>query len=146
MPAQLKIQLLGEFALWLDGSPCPAVDTVRMRTLLAFLLMKRGASLSRSRLAFQFWPDSSEKQALTNFRHLLHGLRKALPEVDGYIETNAKTIEWRSDGEVELDVDLFEEADAAARIACKRGDLAAASAQFERAVALYRGDLLPGLG
>lgn len=144
LPAQLKVQLLGEFALWLDGSPCSAIDTARMRTLLAFLLMKRGSSLSRSRLAYQFWPDSTEKQALTNFRHLLHGLRKVLPDADAFIEANAKTIEWRADDAVELDVDAFEEAEAAARIACKRGDLALASAQFERAIALYKGDLLPG--
>ncbi|MDA0349335.1 MAG: BTAD domain-containing putative transcriptional regulator [Verrucomicrobia bacterium] len=142
MPAKLKVQLLGEFVLSLDESPYPAIDTVRLRTLLAFLLMKRGTPLSRSRLAYQFWPESTEKQALTNFRHLLHELRKALPDADSLIEANTKTIEWKS--EVELDVDLFEEADSSARIACKRGDLPVATARFERAIELYRGDLLPG--
>lgn len=135
---------MGEFSLFLDGIPHTAIDTVRLRTLFAYLLLKRGTALQRSRLAFQFWPDSTEKQALTNFRHLLHALRKALPEADSFIEANTKTIEWTSDVNVEVDVDLFKAADSEGRLACKRGDIVAASLQFERAVELYAGDLLPG--
>ena len=34
----------------------------------------------RQRLAFLLWPDSTEAQARTNLRHVLHTLRRALPE------------------------------------------------------------------
>ncbi|EDY82529.1 Bacterial transcriptional activator domain family [Verrucomicrobiia bacterium DG1235] len=144
MSVCLKVQLLGEFQLLLDGSPHAAIDTVRLRSLLAYLLLKRGTPLPRARLAYQFWPDSTEKQALTNFRHLLHELRKALPDADRFIEANTKTIEWKSDVELELDVEGFEEAVCLARLACKRGDVVMTGFQFEKAVELYRGEFLPG--
>ncbi|MBK1879869.1 AAA family ATPase [Pelagicoccus mobilis] len=144
MPRQLTVRLLGEFSLLLDGSPYTAIDTIRLRGLLAYLLVKRGTALQRSRLAFEFWPDSTEKQAKTNLRHLLHELRKKLPDADSFIEANAKTIEWRTDGDVDLDVDVFEGAMTAALLACKRGDAAMTTIQFEKAVAAYGGDFLAG--
>ncbi|MBD5780865.1 AAA family ATPase [Pelagicoccus sp. NFK12] len=144
MPVQLKVQLLGEFSLSLDGTAHTAIDTIRLRGLLAFLLLKRGEALQRSRLAYSFWPDSTEKQALTNFRHLLHELRKKLPEADDCLQTNSKTIEWRLDAPVELDVERFESACQEASVACKRGDRTAAVVQFEKAVAAYGGAFLPG--
>jgi len=59
--------------------------------LLAFLLLNRDAAQPRQRLAFLLWPDSTEAQARTNLRHVLHNLRRALPELDRYLEITPRT-------------------------------------------------------
>jgi len=51
---------------------------------------------------------------------------------------------WRSDTTVVLDVANFEAAVNAADVALRSADTTAAQAQLETAVALYRGELLPG--
>ena len=75
----LTVRLLGDFLL-LDGDlPLDLASTPRLQALLAYLLLHRQAPQSRRRLAFLFWPDSAEAQALTNLRKQLLYSRKLLP-------------------------------------------------------------------
>jgi len=138
--AESRIYLLGDFRLTYDGEPVTAVNTARMQALLAYLLLHRDAPQSRQRLAFLFWPDSTERQARTNLRNLLHLLRRALPDADGFLQVNGRTVGWLPDTPVTSDVGAFEDAlaevDRAGKPAAERGAL-------ERAVALYQGELLP---
>ena len=78
----LRVRLLGELDLRFGSRPLPALESGRAETLLAFLLLNRDAAQPRQRLAFLLWPDSTEAQARTNLRHVLHNLRRALPELD----------------------------------------------------------------
>ena len=55
-------------------------------SLLGYLLVHRGVPQPRQRLAFLLWPDSTEAQARTNLRKVLHTLRRALPDADRFIE------------------------------------------------------------
>jgi len=71
----LRIQLLGDFTLTFAGVPVTAVNTARLKSLLVYLVLHRDAPQPRHHLAFLFWPDTSEAQALTNLRNLLHKLR-----------------------------------------------------------------------
>jgi DNA-binding SARP family transcriptional activator len=41
------------------------------------------------------WPDSTEAQARTNLRHVLHNLRRALVEPDRYLDVTPRTLQWR---------------------------------------------------
>ena len=89
MAAVWHVRLLGECSLHLDrappaGEPLSEVNTPRLQALLAYLLLHRDAPQSRSHLAFLFWPDSTEAQAHTNLRTLLHRLRQALPDGDRF--------------------------------------------------------------
>lgn len=43
----------------------------RLQSLLAYLLLHRFTPQARQHVAFTFWPDSSEAQALTNLRKQL---------------------------------------------------------------------------
>ena len=52
---------------------------LRLQSLLAYLVLHRATSVSRQRLAFLLYPDSTEEQARTNLRNLVYLLRKALP-------------------------------------------------------------------
>jgi DNA-binding SARP family transcriptional activator len=69
----LKVYLLGGFRL-LDGEVAvTAINTPRLQALLAYLMLHRHAPHPRAHLAFLFWPDSTEAQARTNLRYLIHG-------------------------------------------------------------------------
>ncbi|MDQ4030150.1 MAG: AAA family ATPase, partial [Actinomycetota bacterium] len=126
--------------LRLGEDPLPPLDSARAESLLAYLLLHREAPQPRQRLAFLLWPDSSEPQARTNLRHVLHKLRRALPEADRYIDVTSRTLQWRADAPFELDVALFEEA--LARVEREQGD--ALLAALREAVDTYAGDLLEG--
>jgi len=80
----LSVSLLGDFCIQHDNAPVTDVDTPRLQSLLAYLILHRDFPQSRAYLAFLFWPDTSESQARTNLRNLLHYLRGALPDADRY--------------------------------------------------------------
>ena len=61
----LTIQLLGSFQMARGGQPVVGMNQARLQELLAYLVLRRGRPVARSSLAFLFWPDSTEKQALT---------------------------------------------------------------------------------
>jgi hypothetical protein len=62
------------------------------------LLLHRDAPQPRQRLAFRLWPDSTEQQAQTNLRKVLHTLRHALPEADRWLDVGPRTLQWRAAG------------------------------------------------
>jgi DNA-binding SARP family transcriptional activator len=135
----LYIHLLGDFRLAYDGEPVTTVNTARLQSLLAYLLLHREAPQSRQHLAFLLWPDSTERQARTNLRKQVHNLRRALPDPDRFLRADAKTLQWLPDAPFTLDVAGFESALAQAEHA---GDVAATQGLLEQAVGSYRGDLL----
>ncbi len=139
----LQISLLGTFSLRYGDQSVNTVNTARMRSLLAYLLLHRQAPVFRQHVAFLFWPDSTEAQARTNLRQLLHHLHRAFPEMDRFIQTTTKTIRWRSEAPFILDVAEFEQAVARADEAQKRNEGALLCADLETAASVYRGDLLP---
>ncbi|MGH3368583.1 MAG: AfsR/SARP family transcriptional regulator, partial [Nocardioidaceae bacterium] len=99
-----------------------------MQRFLALIALRRDLQ-HRSRLAFELWPDSTERQARTNLRKLLHDFRHSLPDVSEFVEIDNEIVRWVPTGPSDVDVLRFRDAMAA-------GDL-------ERAARLYSGDLLP---
>lgn len=139
----LSVSLLGGFRITDDETPVPGVDTPRLQSLLAYLMLHSGASQSRAHLAFLFWPESSEAQARANLRHVLYHLRRALPDADALLHADVLTLQWRPGAAFTLDVADFYAALAQAQKARRASDSAPAQEALERAIALYRGDLLP---
>ena len=139
----LRIHLLGGCSLFHGETPVTGVNTARLQSLLAYLMLHRNTPQSRYHLAFLFWPDSTEAQARTNLRKLLYDLRHALPDADLFLEVDVQTVQWRADAPFTLDVADFESAIARADQAEKAGEPSSLRATLEQAVALYRGDLLP---
>jgi DNA-binding SARP family transcriptional activator len=137
--AALHSRLLGELELRLDGMALPPLESARAESLLAFLLVHRQAPQPRQRLAFELWPDSTEAQARTNLRHVLHNLRRGLPDLDRLLEVTPRTLRWRVGAIGWLDVAAFEEA-----LSRAEGEADAGLAALRDAVDLYRGDLLEG--
>jgi DNA-binding SARP family transcriptional activator len=138
----LYIHLLGDFRLTHDEQAI-AVQQARQQALLAYLLLHRDAPQSRQRIAFLFWPDTSEAQAQTNLRQLLHHLRRAWPASDDYMLVEPRAIAWKAAIPYHVDIAAFEEAVAAATTALQIGQVNGARAACAKAVDLYGGDLLP---
>jgi DNA-binding transcriptional activator of the SARP family len=127
-PARLEVRLLGAVDVILDGRRLGAFNSLRLQRFLALIALRRDLQ-HRSRLAFELWPDSDERQARTNLRKLLHDFRHSLPDVGEFVEIDNEIVRWIPAGPSEVDVLRFRDAMAA-------GDL-------ELAARLYSGDLLP---
>src|SRR4051812_32662449 len=104
----LQIRLLGQLDLRYGEHSLPALDSARAESLLTYLLLHREAPQPRQHLAFLLWPDSTEQQARTNLRHVLHTLRRALPDCDRFLDVQSRTLQWRIDAPFWLDVAAFE--------------------------------------
>ena len=117
------------------------MHTARLQALLAYLLLHRDAPQSRQQVAFLFWPDTTEAQAHTNLRQLLHALRHRLPQPETYLEVTDKTVRWRGDASFALDVAEFE----AALVDAARTEGSARLAALERAGRDLRRRLAAGL-
>ncbi len=139
--APIRIRLLGGFGIATGSPTISPVAGKRQRTLVAYLLLHRLTHHDRKHLAFLLWPDSEERQALTNLRQLIHDVRAMLPDPDRFIEAGRQLVGWRPDAPCVVDVDEFEAraADGMRDPASNRENLAS----LISAVDLYTGDLLP---
>jgi DNA-binding SARP family transcriptional activator len=136
------VRLLAEFSLTCDGSPA-GLHSRRLQALLAYLILHQDAPQSRQRIAFTFWPDSDESQAMTNLRQAVHTLRRTLPDCDQYLAVTTRTLQWCGGASIQVDVLDFERAVELAAKAGQHGDRAVSL--LEKALDTYQGDLLPGL-
>ena len=133
MAAMLRINLLGGFRLVYGDMPVTALNASRLQSLVAYLVLHPGTALSRQHVAFTFWPDSTEAQAHTNLRKLLHRCYQTLPHAAEFLCATPQTIQWRAEAEYRLDVSDFESV----------LEDADTSHQLRAAIALYGGELLP---
>ena len=146
MSPTLHLHLLGDFLLVSGDTPLTTISVPRQQSLLAYLVLHRDTPQDRSYLAFLLWPDSTEGQAHTNLRKLLYQLRQAFPEIDHFLSTNNRNVQWRTaqaDDAFTLDILQFEQALLRAEQANKDQDAITSRQALEQAVSLYRGDLLP---
>ena len=124
-----EVRLFANPAIFQDGVSVEAFSSFQLQRLIAMLVLEPGERLPRSRIAFRLWPDSPEAQARTNLRKLLHQLRRGIADIDRFIEIGQQDIRWRADPSSRVDAIEF---------------AAALHEQDDaRAMAAYRGDLLP---
>ncbi len=144
MPPALHIRLLGDFTLACDDRPVEGITTPRLQSLIGYLALHRDAPQLRQHLAFVFWPDSSEMQARNNLRQLIHVLRRALPSESDYLASDNRTLQWRREASLRLDVDDLDAALAEIEDMDRQWDASVLHAVGQRIDELYRDDLLPG--
>jgi DNA-binding SARP family transcriptional activator len=140
--SSLRIQLLGDVVVELDGDPVADFESARLQRLLAWLVLHADRAQRRAGLAFTFWPESTESQARTNLRHLLHDFRQAVPVLDQFVEITPAALSWRSDSGALVDVVAFSGAIDRAEPGAGPRD---ARAALEEAVEHYGGAFLPEL-
>jgi len=139
----LHIHLLGDFLLVSGDTPVMTINSPRLQSLLAYLILHRTAPQDRSHLAFLLWPDSTEARAHSSLRKLLHQLRQALPDIDHFLYTDRQSLYWQPVAAWTLDVQDIEQALAQAEQAEQCQDMTAMRQALGRVMDLYRGDLLP---
>jgi WD40 repeat protein/ABC-type branched-subunit amino acid transport system substrate-binding protein/DNA-binding SARP family transcriptional activator len=129
----LEVRLLGQFALHLDGA-IVVLHSRPAQSLLAYLALTAGTAHRREKLAGLLWPDSDEDNARNSLRHALWRIRRAI-ETDEvaapYLLTDELAVSFNAGADYWLDAALL----------THDGD--SLQEQLD-AVAVYRGDLLPG--
>jgi DNA-binding SARP family transcriptional activator len=132
----LAIRLLGRLDVLADDVPV-RIGGRHAQALMALLVLRPRARL-RDTLAAELWPEAGVPSA-ASLRQALWLIRSSLSaagiDSDAWLESDQDTIGLHRDAIVELDVDRFER-------------LAASDApeDHERALRMYAGDLLEGLG
>ncbi|MBN2146600.1 MAG: AAA family ATPase [Anaerolineales bacterium] len=140
---ELFIQLLGGFGVQIDGHPLNLAHIARLQLLLAYLALHPSPT-PRAQAAFQLWPGSSEKQALTNLRKLLHHLRQDLPKELQLLEMDARQLWLREARDVRVDLVEFKNTLELADRYKRENQAEAEQTALQQAAARYTGDLLPG--
>jgi DNA-binding SARP family transcriptional activator/predicted ATPase len=139
----LQARLFGGFSLVYDSIAVAGVNSARLQSLLAFLILHADTPQSRQQIAFLFWPDTSEAQARNNLRQFLFQMRQTLPDVDRFLQVDTNTIFWKTDEQQIIDVWLFKRAVKDADLYNQRGDETLQRVVLEQAISAYEGDLLP---
>jgi DNA-binding SARP family transcriptional activator len=140
----LTVQLLGQFQVRLDEVAVDDWPSGRGRSLFKYLVTHRDPWPRREQLMEAFWPEAAPAAARNSLNVAVHGLRRAfrasaeVPVVvlqDGAYRLGPQLRLW-------LDIDEFELHVVAGRRLDAAGDPVGAAAEYERALALYQGDLL----
>ena len=137
MNQALHFRLLGGFSVFVNQTLIPdeAWRSKRTRSLVKLLALAPAHRLHRDQILDTLWPDSDFSAASNNLHQTLYNTRKIFDKAgavsllleDGFLSLG--------DG-ICVDVDVFE---TAADQALKQQE----PAQFQSALALYTGDLLP---
>ncbi len=129
----LRIHLLGQPRFFYEGERYAFHSRPRALALLAFLLLHRGAHLTRDTVAFTLWADDSEAEARAKLRRHVYQLTNALPPSSvPYVVSVEETISWNDAASVWVDVDEFERC-------------IAHESRWPEAAQLYEGDLAPAI-
>lgn len=140
----LSVQLLGGFSLIYNEEPVAGINSARLQSCLAYLILHSDIPQLRQNFAFLFWPDTTEAQARNNLRQFLYQLRHALPTPERFLVINTNTVHWKTDDSQVIDVHHFESTLKKAVAAEQQGDIHTLRQMLEQACSSYQGDLLPG--
>lgn len=140
----LNMRLLGDFRVLYEGHEVTSLNTMRLQSLVTYLVLHRDVPQLRQHLAFLFWPDTTEAQARNNLRQLLHQLRRALPDAEQFLSADTHVLLWHPVRPFQLDVAEFEHSLIVAEAARQQHDQHALQDALIQCDSLYRGELLPG--
>ncbi len=148
---RLVIETLGEFTVLLGDAPVPDSQWkgARSKLLLKAIVAHRSREVPQERLMEALWPESSMAAAESNLKSSLHRLRKVL-EPDLEKSLGSRYVHLK-DGLVSLDAELCDVDAEKFLMWCNQaleqsqeGMLKEALVTGRKAIALYRGDFLPG--
>jgi DNA-binding SARP family transcriptional activator len=148
-PAQPAAQpvlicLLGGFRVEKSGVEVPLRAVGKSATLLSSLALRERYRASRESLLATLWPDGNEDRAIHSLNSLIHALRQSLGDAlsgEPPVMYSSGGYQLNVDAGVGVDVANFDALVHAAERQVAVGDIPAAVARWQRAVALYRGDL-----
>jgi DNA-binding SARP family transcriptional activator len=134
----LMLTVLGPFQATLVGEPIAGFESNKVRALLAYLAVEADRPHPRDKLAGLLWPERPDNAARNNLRYALANLRKAIGAdraTSPLLCASRQAIQFNIAGDVWVDATAFTQL-----LAKPAPDLA----DWERAIALYRGEFLEG--
>jgi len=129
----VEFRFFGAPAVFMDGKDATSSFSKRALWMIAMLAFSESKSIDRQHLASSLWPDSSDTSALHNLRQTLAAVRRSLGDAKELVSGGIKAVELRLSPEVAIDVLDFD-------ANCKESS----PASLEKAVEVFRGDLLSG--
>jgi DNA-binding SARP family transcriptional activator len=141
----LRIRLFGGVQLSRGDAPLPPFPTQRARSLFAYLVLNRARPHARELLIDHLWGEEGSAIGRKGLRMALWRVRAVVdpPQGDGSappLSVTTATVGFNGDSDFWLDVEEFE---SLVQATGSREDVTELEAsRLERAVALYRGDLL----
>jgi DNA-binding SARP family transcriptional activator len=142
----ITIRLFGEFEVRCDGQRVTALGQTKAQELLAYLLLHQQGPLSRESVAACLWENAATAQSLKYLRHAVWQVKTAL-SASGPLPvllTSPKWIYLNPDADFRADAVEFDRAFALARQRRGQGLDAPAAQAMEKALQMYRGELLRG--
>jgi predicted ATPase/DNA-binding SARP family transcriptional activator len=145
--AALSLALLGAFQVERDGQPVIGFESLKVRALLAYLVIEANRPHQREALAGLLWPDLPDETARTNLRQALANLRLVIGDRGAdppFLFATRETIQFNPASDHWLDVATFTTHLAACSTHPHRRIVTCRSCaqRMEQAAALYRGSFL----
>jgi predicted ATPase/DNA-binding SARP family transcriptional activator len=137
----MRFGIMGPLAFWRDGDPVQ-LGGLRVRMLLALLLLDAGHTVSSSRLIDELWAESPPAGAANALQSLVSRLRTAIEPVAVELAAGGYRLDVPSDA---VDAGRFEILAAEGRRALAGGDPRLAADRLREALALWRGEPLADL-
>jgi DNA-binding SARP family transcriptional activator len=145
----LDIQLFGTGQARYCDQPLAGFPRQQAHHLLCYLLLNRGRSISREKLAAVFWGDYSTQTSRKYLRNALWRLRQSFQVVgaraEDYLAICDEGVSFVTTSVYRLDIETFEEAISGFHDRPGENLTAEQAALLEKAVELYTGDLLQGI-
>jgi DNA-binding SARP family transcriptional activator len=147
-PAALRISMLGRFEVLRDGQAVTDREwtTRKAKALFKLLVLHRPTGLHQEQAIEWLWPGESRARGATSLKTAVKLLRRAVePGRDGptsrVLSREGPMLRFAA-ADAWVDLDEHAARVASARLHATAGRPGEAIAELERAVALYRGDLL----
>lgn len=147
----LHVRLLGGLEVQAPHGEVTPRDWGKRKARLLFMMLvaKQGTEINRSELIDYLWPEFDEERGISNFYVIWSAMKRAVSP-GGIGETRSPYFENTNGvcriigSKVVTDLDEFEDARARARDARAARDVPTELAALREAIAIYRGDVLPG--
>ncbi len=141
---EVSVHLLGPMSVVIDDVPIEAWSSARTRSLFGYLLTHRQPWPAREVLMEVFWPEKSSKASRNSLNVAVHGLRRVLSEAKDVpvIVYSGGTYRLHPDVHLWLDVEEFDKLVGRGRLHEDVGETDQATATYEFATGLYRGEFL----
>jgi DNA-binding SARP family transcriptional activator/predicted ATPase len=107
--ASLQIRLMGTLELTWNDAPLVVPSSLKVRSLLAYLILHHDHFIARIRLSGLFWPERPDDRARRALSQALWQIRSALGSADDRLVTERDTVTFEIRPGDWLDVEAFEE-------------------------------------
>lgn len=147
----LRAYCLGNFEVHLNEKRLDKWSSLKAKSLLKFLISRRGKPVAKDVLIEMLWPNCSTEVGSNNLKSTIYALRQVLRQ-GGLNDDNRTTYPFVQFSEARymlspqlelwVDVDEFEQIWMAGQRLEKQCDIEGAAKQYQLAEELYRGDYL----